>query len=90
MNRTKANLLFHTKHGYEDMIRRYENEMQFNHRPFSSRQEAHILSEITSLKQGMVLFDSYEEQKRAYDSFKETLNAKKNEQEVIIHLFQGD
>lgn len=82
MNRTKANLLFHTKHGYEDMIRRYENEMQFNHRPYSSRQEAHILNEITSLKQGMVLFDNFEEQKKGYDLFKETLAAKKNEQEV--------
>lgn len=83
MNRTKANLLFHTKRGYEEMIRRYENEMQFNNRSFNSRQEAHILSEITSLKQGMVLFDNYEEQKKGYDLSKEALTAKKNEQEQI-------
>lgn len=83
MNRTKANLLFDRKQGYEDMIRRYENEMQFNHRSFNSRREADILKEITSLRQGMVLFDNYEEQKKGYDLSKETLNTKRNEQEQI-------
>jgi len=83
MNRTKAELLYKTKREYEEMIRRLENEMQFNHRPFSSREEARILHEITSLKHGIILLDSYDEQKRSYDEFKEALTDKKNEQDQI-------
>lgn len=83
MNRTKAELLYKTKREYEEMIRRLENEMQFNHRPFSSREETRILNEITSLKHGIILLDSYEEQKRTYDELKEALTSKKNRQDQI-------
>ena len=82
MNRIKADLLYKTKRDYEEMIRRLENEMQFNHRPFSSREETRILHEIKSLKYGMTLLDSYEDIKRMYDEYKEKLTTKKNEQDV--------
>lgn len=82
MNRTKANLLYNTKREYEEMIRRLQNEMQFNHRSFSSREETRILNEITSLTHGITLIESYEQQKKSYDSLKGMLTAKKSEQEA--------
>lgn len=87
MNRIKADLLYKTKREYEEMIRRLENEMQFNHRSFSSREEARILHEIKSLKLGITLLDSYEEKKRLYDEYKAKLTAKKNEQDVCFFYF---
>jgi hypothetical protein len=89
MNRIKADLSYKTKREYEEMIRRLENEMQFNHRPFSSREEARILHEITTLKHGIGLLETYEEKKRIYENHKETLSAKKNEQDVsfIFYFF---
>ncbi len=83
MNRIKAELSYKTKREYEEMIRRLENEMQFNHRQFSSREETRILHEITSLKHGITLLETYEEKKKVYESHKENLTAKKNEQDVL-------
>ena len=83
MNRIKADLLYKTKREYEEMIRRLENEMQLNHRSFSSREETRILHDITSLKHGMKLLDIYDEQKICYDNYKMQLTAKKEEQDVI-------
>lgn len=88
MNRIKADLLYKTKREYEEMIRRLENEMQFNHRSFSSREEARILHDIRSLKHGMNLLDNYDEQKRCYDNYKMQLNAKKDEQDVNDRSYQ--
>ena len=83
MNRIKADLLYKTKREYEEMIRRLENEMQLNHRSFSSREETRILHDITSLKHGMKLLDIYDEQKICYDNYKMQLTTKKEEQDVI-------
>jgi len=83
MNRIKADLLYKSKRDYEEMIRRLENEMQFNHQSFSSRDEARILRDITKFKYEMTLLESYEEIKRAYDELKEKLATKKHEQDVI-------
>ena len=82
MNRLKADLSYQTKREYEDMIKRLENEMQLNHRQYSSREEKTILNGITSLKHGMTLLEKYEEKKRVYDTKNELLSVRKAEQEV--------
>ncbi len=87
MNRIKADLLYKTKRDYEEMIRRLENEMQFNHQSFSSRDETRILRDITKFKHEMTMLETYEEIKRAYDELKEKLTSKKQEQDVILFLY---
>ena len=47
--------------------------MQFNSQTFKRNEEARILREITSLKQGITQLDNYEQKKRVVNSLQESL-----------------
>jgi chromosome segregation ATPase len=80
MNRIKTGLLYKTRREYDEMIRRFENEMQ-NSSTYSRAEEARVLGEIRNLKSGIVQLEKYEKMKREHDDTHRTIEHKKGQKE---------
>jgi hypothetical protein len=80
MNRIKTGLLYKTRREYEEMIRRFENEMQ-NSSTYSRTEEARVLGEIRNLKAGIIQLEKYEKIKREHDDTHKTIEHKKAQKE---------
>lgn len=84
MKRIQSELLYKDKKEYEDMIRRLENDMQFNSKKFSSHEEKRILTDIAHHKRGMVLLEQFESKKKLYEELRQSSSAKKQELDNAI------
>ena len=80
MNRIKTGLLYKTRREYDEMIRRFENEMQ-NSSTYSRAEEARVLGEIRNLKSGIIQLEKYEKIKREHDDTHKTIEQKKAQKE---------
>jgi chromosome segregation ATPase len=80
-NRLKADLLYKTRREYEEMIRRFENELQVSGRPYSRHEESRLLDNIKTHRLGIVKLEAYENKKQICDQLEETYNIKKRERD---------
>ena len=61
--------------------------MQINFREFRKSEESRILNEIKRLREGSILFDTYERKMKAYDDFNKQYDTKKKESNVQKNFF---
>ena len=83
MNRIKTKLVYRTRQEYENMLRRYESELQQGTR-YSRHEESRLLEEKNKCRLGIQNLDAYEKIEAICDQLKKSLKIKKQELSVNI------